>query len=378
MEETGKGRCFSLAVARGVMILMHIRTQVRDFVHTLGFQERIFYDLVLLGLIVAVLSLVGGIVTGLSLAGMAAVVVDGIYLLLIIAYSLYTRNLDNSRLAACIGYNFIFFPLAFIYTGGSSGGMPLYFVFGVVLIALLLKGRLSYILLLASMLFDLGLMLYSYDYPFQVAAFASPFQALLDKMQSFVIVAGVLSLAIMLLLAEYDKKDKKIQSLNKQLKRLAMVDPLTQIYNRGYLQERLIMMLENDMKARLAVIMFDVDFFKKVNDTYGHLAGDSVLKTVAAILKQEIRLQGIVGRYGGEEFVVVLKDADEKQAAEVAERIRCQVERASVGQEYDLSVTVSGGVAEYDAQMLDVKSLFMAADEKLYQAKAAGRNCIVA
>lgn len=124
----------------------------------------------------------------------------------------------------------------------------------------------------------------------------------------------------------------------------------------------------------LALIMVDVDHFKKVNDTHGHPAGDRVLKGVAEILRRNVR-GGSAFRYGGEEMAVLLPKADAARAAEVAERLRKTIESRKVG---SIKITASFGVAEWEASMPDLNALVEKADAALYQAKQGGRNRVVA
>jgi diguanylate cyclase (GGDEF)-like protein len=123
--------------------------------------------------------------------------------------------------------------------------------------------------------------------------------------------------------------------------------------------------------------MCDIDHFKRVNDTYGHSAGDAVIQQVAAAVKKNLRSTDVAGRYGGEEFAVLLLDTTVDQAMFFAERLRKNVEAMAV--EYNqqvLRVTVSIGVAEYHEDMGEYRDWLEAADKALYQSKAAGRNRI--
>ncbi len=126
----------------------------------------------------------------------------------------------------------------------------------------------------------------------------------------------------------------------------------------------------------LSVIMIDIDFFKKVNDTYGHSCGDAVLKEVARVIQSNVRGNDLAARYGGEEFCILLPDADAERARQAAERVRASVAAATT--DYDgqsLAVTVSLGVAQYDAgRDVSGKSLIDRADQALYSSKQAGRN----
>ena len=158
--------------------------------------------------------------------------------------------------------------------------------------------------------------------------------------------------------------------------RMAVTDGLTGLANRKHLDTLLV---DEIARARrharpLSVLMFDIDLFKRVNDTYGHLAGDSVLRGVAAILEKRLRPNDRLGRYGGEEFCAVLPETPAASAVRIAEELRALVEEhAFVSDDREVRVTISVGVAALgeDMQVLD---LYRAADEMLYEAKRTGRN----
>lgn len=167
---------------------------------------------------------------------------------------------------------------------------------------------------------------------------------------------------------------------HEELHRLAIVDGLTQLHNRRYLLEFLDRELARARRhARpLSVLLFDIDRFKSINDTHGHLCGDAVLREMSNRLKPTIRREDLLSRYGGEEFCVVLVESDHQQAVGAGERIRRTVE----GQPFEfegesLPVTVSVGAAAADSEHERPEELLQAADVKLYQAKRTGRNKVV-
>ena len=127
----------------------------------------------------------------------------------------------------------------------------------------------------------------------------------------------------------------------------------------------------------MSLIMLDIDLFKNINDTYGHLAGDEVLRNTAKQLGTLLRETDILGRYGGEEFVLMLPETRLDGAKIMAERIRQQVAEAAVPyNDTTLQVTISAGIAEYHASMARYEDLIKAADDALYHAKESGRNCV--
>src|SRR5471030_1864774 len=174
---------------------------------------------------------------------------------------------------------------------------------------------------------------------------------------------------------------------NEMLKYIGLTDSLTGVYNRRYIDRRL---LEEIARARrqqypISFMYIDIDHFKRVNDTVGHQGGDEVLREVAQRIKAELRLSDALARFGGEEFVVLLIDADLDSAAFVAERIRASVAGAliSVPQQTQVSVTVSIGVAclaggDHGGEDEAIaRALVAHADEALYEAKATGRNRVI-
>lgn len=173
--------------------------------------------------------------------------------------------------------------------------------------------------------------------------------------------------------------------VNKQLQDLlqvqAMHDPLTGLFNRLYLDQRLEMELNRaERKSQpLAIILVDLDFFKKVNDNYGHQAGDYVLTEFAVFLKNCFRGYDYLYRYGGEEFMIVLPDTDEALAQQKTEMLRHDIKELKLEFE-DKSlpaITISAGIAVYPDNGTDGRSLIAAADKALYKAKATGRDKVI-
>ncbi|MGE0398880.1 MAG: diguanylate cyclase [Kofleriaceae bacterium] len=160
------------------------------------------------------------------------------------------------------------------------------------------------------------------------------------------------------------------------LAELAVTDDLTGLPNKRALRQRLEQLAREGARGRkFAVVVTDVDHFKKVNDTYGHKTGDEVLAAVARTLKSSIRITDFVGRYGGEEFVVLYTDVDETIAKVLAEKLRATV--ASIG--VPVPITASFGVCANEVPLAsDADGLIKAADEALYRAKRSGRNRVVA
>jgi len=169
--------------------------------------------------------------------------------------------------------------------------------------------------------------------------------------------------------------------LYQEVERLAITDSLTGVQTRRYFLSRLDEEVKRASRRKSCVsfLMVDVDFFKHLNDQYGHLTGDQILRRIVEFIKENVREIDFVGRYGGEEFGVVLPDTDIKSAHHVAERIRMAVARTLIAA-YDtkVHVTVSIGMAAFPQDAKDKDELIDKADWALYRAKKAGRNAVCA
>jgi two-component system, cell cycle response regulator len=174
---------------------------------------------------------------------------------------------------------------------------------------------------------------------------------------------------------------------NERLRHIGLTDALTGVHNRRHVEVRLIEEIERARRHRhaLSFLYIDIDHFKRINDTAGHQAGDLVLRDVAALIKAELRLSDTLGRFGGEEFVVILTDANNEDAQSVAERIRWSIadQELRLGSDARIAVSVSIGVAtlpelEPGATPHEVAHRLLGqADKALYRAKEDGRNRVV-
>ncbi|GIU40907.1 diguanylate cyclase [Shewanella sp. 10N.261.52.F9] len=172
----------------------------------------------------------------------------------------------------------------------------------------------------------------------------------------------------------------QLKSANERLEYLSQVDGLSQLYNRRHWEHCL--QKEFDRYARYgsetSLVMLDIDHFKAINDTYGHQAGDRVIQNVSHIIKKSLRETDCAGRYGGEEFGVILANTPAANALFFAERLRKKIEQSEIMYEEQLiKVTISLGICDIKPDMTDSDIWLAQADQALYQAKESGRNCSV-
>jgi len=168
---------------------------------------------------------------------------------------------------------------------------------------------------------------------------------------------------------------------HEEIYRLTIIDGLTQVHNKRYLLD----LLEREMSRcsrhgrALSLVLVDIDSFKRINDDFGHVAGDHVLREIAAVMKACVRREDCLARYGGEEFVLVLPETARESAVFLADKLRLLVERHEfVFEGKRIPVTYSGGVVQWGTMHESPLAFLKAADDKLYEAKRGGRNRVVA
>jgi diguanylate cyclase (GGDEF)-like protein len=175
----------------------------------------------------------------------------------------------------------------------------------------------------------------------------------------------------------------ELQNANRKLHELAFRDGLTGLFNHRYFQEEIDRELERSRRyeREFSLILFDIDHFKKINDTYGHPVGDRVLNAISKIAEKAVRTSDVVARYGGEEFAVILPETDFLAAKTVADRIRGDIERMSIDADgLTIKLTVSLGYTSYrnSSKIQGKGAIVSMADKALYAAKQSGRNTVVA
>jgi len=165
--------------------------------------------------------------------------------------------------------------------------------------------------------------------------------------------------------------------LYQDVQELAIIDSLTKVFNRRYYLERFKEELQRSrkFKYKFSCLMIDIDYFKDYNDRYGHIVGDAILRELAKTIQQNIRQVDLMGRYGGEEFSLILSETDKETVRFAAERIRRAIEDKRIrAYDEELKITVSIGISTFPFDGKDIKTLIDKADAALYRAKETGRN----
>lgn len=288
------------------------------------------------------------------------------------------------KLLLVIVINFVFFPVIFFPSGGIYSGMSLFFLAGLFLVGITLRGKLSGIVFVASLLvMELTLTL-SDRYP-QLLASMTERQHYQDvKVTLFLSGMSVYAITTLILTA-YDRERRHNQELMEKLRNLSTRDALSGLFNRRELFRRLEIIYSDhpvDRTEKLSrekqyIAMFDVDDFKHLNDTYGHAFGDTVLAAVASVLNRSANPKDgeMASRYGGEEFVSILTAGSLEEAYTRVDAIRQQISELRFEEVPGLVVTISGGVVPCNSTS-EIKKVMHDVDECLYEAKEAGKNRI--
>lgn len=222
-------------------------------------------------------------------------------------------------------------------------------------------------ILLANYIFYMSLVFISFDS--QIDKNSMWFKGLL-----FFVLAYIISKVHYKDCTDLNVLSDQLDDSNHSLSDQANIDSLSGLYNNAYIYHHLENILnDHEMKESLSVLMMDIDNFKAINDEYGHLFGDTVIKSIAKELKDSTEDKDIIGRYGGEEFILILNQAKIEDTIYVAEVIRGNIENMTF--KYPAKVTISIGIAFYNGE--SARELIKKADDQLYRAKSLGKNRVV-
>ncbi len=334
------------------------------------------------GTLGALLATIAPLITGVySIPGIIVCLLTVVFFFGLFVFTQTTANYDAVIIIGVCGLNFIIYPLLYFSMGGIQGGMVLYFIMGIVFSLLLLNLKQSLAIFPMEILCYITIFILGDKYP-ELFSDTTRIDCnyTFDTALDFAVVSLTTFCVIKILYNAYENQQARAEALVRELEDLSITDPLTKVRNRRFLMQS----AESELKKTkrdshaVAVIMFDIDKFKSVNDTYGHLVGDEVLKNFASILSTHCREYDIVARYGGEEFVILLPQTTESVAFNRAEEIRRTVENSELCSSQHIPITASGGVAIYNPDtMHSVEDFIGKADTYLYEAKETGRNKII-
>lgn len=297
----------------------------------------------------------------------------------VLLFSSSARRMAVSK-AMIIITGFIYIPFMYFQTAGYDGTSLLFaLLFGFIL-SVFFSGKMRLFLIVSNLAEYLCCIALQYRIPALVVPHGAIEAKIIDTVVALVLTLGGMAIMTTYVNNAYEKelvRSKEligeIQAANEKLEFLTNRDPLTGVFNRryvdAYLHDALGECAENG--STMSVMMFDLDFFKRINDTYGHSFGDYVLKQVAETVDNKLRASDVFARYGGEEFIAVLQGDTVDAAAMIAERLREAVR--DIPLRHNVQITISIGIAHLQPGD-EMQSLVDRADKMLYQAKEQGRD----
>lgn len=273
----------------------------------------------------------------------------------------------------------IFWILFYLYLMGWDCGVQHYlFVVLVFICVTSLKGA-RYKIALATVLCILRIGLYLWCKTVDPIILLNPTMSLLHQMLNTITIFASTTGVVLAFSMDNISTEKKLMDYNDKVLKMASVDPLTKLYNRRAISAYLEQLVETSKRAGtgFTVAMGDIDFFKKVNDTYGHEAGDEVLRTIGAQLLEFMSEKGRPARWGGEEFLLIFENANGDDVFALLDQFRHRLKKKPIPyNDQEIFITMTFGMEEYDFSS-DMERCIKRADEKLYMGKTAGRNRVI-
>ncbi len=297
--------------------------------------------------------------------------------------TLFRKNLMVPVIVILYITAYLYLPFIFLTNNGLYGSGPYYFFMVFLYISFFFKGRKLIYNLIAVLLYDVFIITYGQFHPEIIYPYPDEISQFIDMLIGFISVAVVLVIITATTYREYSREQdvvidtaEHLREKNEQLEQTLITDQLTNTYSRQYFFKVFEREYNRTALTRhpVSVLMIDVDHFKSVNDTFGHLVGDDVLKQIAKSIQSTVGEDGLVARYGGEEFIALVSTDSGREGDIVAEHIREEIEKLTFQTSHPLTVSIGVSGKEKVSEMMELIDL---ADRRLYEAKRLGRNRVV-
>ena len=342
----------------------------------LPLEHTIFVLIVLSEIIISAVSVAVNIQLGLSSITVVILLVNIVLNIGCMAYSIRTKKWFMPAALVILYAVLALFPLLWFSSGGATGSTMPYLVMSSFIGAIMFRGKFrNFLFVIVPSLFSFFIFL-ELRYPDIYVPYPSREAQYIDLIIGLVITFTVTAVLAVTVLSRYREAKLKSEELAKRLGEISVTDPLTGLYNRRMLTSGLDEAMRKcyETGLPLAICIIDIDHFKQVNDVYGHLCGDKVLIELAQLLKSFMGENDLLGRYGGEEFLIVFKDQTLEEAFQTVEKFHQAV------QEHNWTpvpqITISCGMSAY-RKGISYSEFVGGADKRLYEAKETGRNRIV-
>ncbi len=353
---------------------MSIYKKIKQLYQSAPLQGKIFYLLIIIGAFFALVNTILNLILDLPIATVVISILTSITCIFILMYTAKKGSYAKAAFMTFLLLIVFIYPSLWITNAGSRGPTAYFLIFNTLLLTILLTHKQILILMILKALVISLLILVELNWPLLIQGYTSAASQTLDLAISAVLVAFFTLVIIMRLMMEYNSRINELGDVQAQLRKLSITDELTGIYNRRYIIQEINKQIKDLNVPPFSIVMFDIDDFKKINDQHSHLIGDEVIRGVSKLLASHVRPIDVVGRIGGEEFLLLLMDTTEDEARRRAEDIRQSVSQLKWSVP-SLVVTVSGGIhcKDKDESLDDILDQV---DHYLYQAKALGKNQI--
>ncbi len=295
-------------------------------------------------------------------------------LLLLLALISFTKDKQYSLTFLIV--SLFFTDLLWFANGGSQGTISLFLGLHMIGTNILTRGKIRFYLSVFNLINVMAIIILEKFHTNLVVTYSSQEERFYDILIGHGVAGFILFLMINLVMKNYERERNELKEQNLVLEELSLKDHLTGLYNRRFQMARIKEEIQNFHRYDhpFSILLIDLDFFKKINDTWGHSEGDRILKEFAEILLNFLRINDISGRFGGEEFLIILPMTKLDEAANVAEKLRSYVQKNLLLPD-GKPTTLSIGVEEYKNQL--IADFIAKADKKLYRAKQLGRNRVI-
>ncbi len=350
------------------------RKPIDTFKHS-ELESRFFIVIILTGIVIAIAGSISNILLDFGMFSTIQNLVVAVICIAALYFALATGKYILLSKVMLTMLTFVLYPIIWFSEGGLDGSATYLYIMNIALIAVMLSKHRPFALLVANLLVFLTLVFIQFNYPSLIRFHATDQIRIIDNASMAIITIVAVYFIVTQILKDYSNKIDQLNTVQSLLRRQSTTDSLTNLRNRRHIISEMERKLPNRRNTALSLVMVDIDHFKSINDTYGHSFGDTVIKEIAAILRQHVRQSDTVARFGGEEFMLLLEQADCHQAQLVAEQIQYAIKHHG-WKHTELRVTASFGVFEINGNM-DPDSAIDSVDQLLYKAKAAGRDCII-
>lgn len=339
-------------------------------------EDRLFIYTLSFMILISIISIIGNLLIGFDFSMNNKWIVSIVVSLLSLKLTLDRKFLMPVRLFTYFSILF-FFPLGYISSGGSNLFVAYLFLL-CININYVFHGKIRGLFNVIILIISLGLVTLKFQYPSIFPVYQSS-QNYIDMMVQLPI-ALILSMITLRTFSNAFRGERKklteygalLHKKNKELEKISQTDHLTGLFNRRYIFNMLEQISKENVKT--IIVLIDIDNFKQVNDRFGHEAGDQILLKFSQILNTEIGDKGIVGRLGGDEFIILLRNIELAEGKALANSLLKEVNKLELYE--GVNLCASGGISVYDGKT-DIKQMVAHADQSMYKVKATGKNAML-